>query len=413
MRILVVQDADWTKKGPHQQHHLIDRLSVRGHKVLVIGFDQLWRLEEGGLVSKRVVVHGVSRTISNAGVTFIRTRFLRLPVLDYASFSWAVRQEVKRALSEFRPEIVIGFTSVLSNYWAAYYAAKAGIPFIYYWTDVIHTLVPRPYRPLALALEKEILRLSARTVVINDALGDVLVNKFKIDPGAIETIGGGVNLGLFDAQTSQSLETRNDLGLRESDLVMFFMGWIYPASGLQDVIAEMARIRDETLKLIIVGDGDYCKELEELVQDLRISSRVLFLGRRPHADIPRLLSAADVCILPAHYSDLMRDVVPIKMYEYMAAGRAVIATRLPGILREFGFGNGVHYVDRPQDVVTRATELRARGQLEAEGHRARTFAASRDWSVLLKRFERLLESLVAQGSRATGIPSSNGIDPAI
>jgi hypothetical protein len=48
MKILLLQDAEWRKKGPHQQHHLMELLSLRGHEIMVIGFDQLWREEYGG-----------------------------------------------------------------------------------------------------------------------------------------------------------------------------------------------------------------------------------------------------------------------------------------------------------------------------------------------------------------------------
>jgi C1A family cysteine protease len=46
MRILAVQDADWIKKGPHQQHHLLEGLSTRGHEICVVGYDQLWKNEK-------------------------------------------------------------------------------------------------------------------------------------------------------------------------------------------------------------------------------------------------------------------------------------------------------------------------------------------------------------------------------
>ena len=43
----------------------------------------------------------------------------------------------------------------------------------------------------------------------------------------------------------------------------------------------------------------------------------------------------------------MQDIVPIKMYEYMAIGKPVICTKLPGVMWEFGEGNGVLYADSP------------------------------------------------------------------
>lgn len=50
-------------------------------------------------------------------------------------------------------------------------------------------------------------------------------------------------------------------------------------------------------------------------------------------------------------NDVMRNIVPIKMYEYMACGKPVIVTKLPGIMKEFGHNNGVVYVNQPLEVL--------------------------------------------------------------
>jgi glycosyltransferase involved in cell wall biosynthesis len=42
----------------------------------------------------------------------------------------------------------------------------------------------------------------------------------------------------------------------------------------------------------------------------------------------------------------MRDIVLIKLYEYMAMGKPVITTKLPGVMQEFGEDHGVVYVDK-------------------------------------------------------------------
>jgi len=49
----------------------------------------------------------------------------------------------------------------------------------------------------------------------------------------------------------------------------------------------------------------------------------------------------------------MRDIAPIKFYEYMAMGMPVITTKLPGVVREFGDGDGVVYLDKPDDALRR------------------------------------------------------------
>ena len=69
-----------------------------------------------------------------------------------------------------------------------------------------------------------------------------------------------------------------------------------------------------------------------------------------------IVAASDICILPAYPDEeIMQDIVPIKIYEYMAMSKPVITTKLPGIMMEFGEDNGISYVDKPEDVVLKAS----------------------------------------------------------
>ena len=65
----------------------------------------------------------------------------------------------------------------------------------------------------------------------------------------------------------------------------------------------------------------------------------------------------------------MQDIVPIKLYEYLAMAKPVIATRLPGIVMEFGEGNGIHYIERPEETLEVASGLA--GRLREEGMKGR------------------------------------------
>ena len=91
----------------------------------------------------------------------------------------------------------------------------------------------------------------------------------------------------------------------------------------------------------------------------------------------------------------MENIVPIKMYEYMAAGKPVIATRLPGLVREFGEGHGVVYVDDPSQVVETANQLADNGQILPLGALARDFVSKNDWETVTDEFERRLRDIVA------------------
>ena len=77
-------------------------------------------------------------------------------------------------------------------------------------------------------------------------------------------------------------------------------------------------------------------------------------------------------------------------------GKPVIATRLPGIVREFGEDSGIVYVDGPEDVVTRGAELARNGVLDSLGAKARRFVEGLDWDHIADAFEGALVEAVGR-----------------
>ncbi|MEL7669257.1 glycosyltransferase family 4 protein [Methanobacterium sp.] len=398
MKILLVQDADWTKKGPHQQHHLMELLSLEGHEIVVIGFDQLW--DGKGLLSKREVSENVERFYKGANVTFIKPPFIKMKILDYISFLLSSRSEIKKSINEFEPDIVIGVTSVLSNYWGMHYARKRKIPFIYYWTDIIHTLIPfKPFQPVAKSIEKNIIKNSSNILVINEVLKEQVVN-LGANESITDIIPGGIDFNRFNPLTIDSNQFRKNYGISDDDLLLFFMGWIYEFSGLKEVILELSKVRKSKphIKLMIVGEGDSYLELKSLVKKLKLEDTVIMTGLMPYNDIPKLIASADICLLPAYNNEIMRDIVPIKMYEYLAMYKPVISTELPGVMKEFGEESGVLYVDKPQNVIDQVLAL-TEDDIELNRSRAKNFIQNHDWQLILSQFEDCLNNLANECSK--------------
>ncbi len=89
----------------------------------------------------------------------------------------------------------------------------------------------------------------------------------------------------------------------------------------------------------------------------------------------------------------MQDIVPIKMYEYMAVGKPVICTKLPGIMREFEEGNGVLYVESPAKVPEMAYTIVSNGSIKNHGNSSRSFVQNLDWNSITNRFEEFIFNL--------------------
>jgi glycosyltransferase involved in cell wall biosynthesis len=91
-------------------------------------------------------------------------------------------------------------------------------------------------------------------------------------------------------------------------------------------------------------------------------------------------------------NEIMQNIVPIKMYEYMAMGKPVIATRLSGLVKEFGEGNGVIYIERAEEVLLRTNELN-KNSISKEGLRSLEHVSHNNWNKLICEFERILAGI--------------------
>jgi glycosyltransferase involved in cell wall biosynthesis len=77
-------------------------------------------------------------------------------------------------------------------------------------------------------------------------------------------------------------------------------------------------------RLVMAGDGELRQSIQRQVEDLRLTDRVTFLGRRN--DMPEALAAADVFVLASRW-----DGNPLSVMEAMAAGRPVAATAVGAV----------------------------------------------------------------------------------
>lgn len=394
MKILITQETDWLKRNPAQQHHLAELMSLRGHEVRVIDYALLWQQSPGKhLCSPRRIFDNVTKIHSDAKVKVVRPGFIGLPLIHYISLAATHRAEVNRQLKEFAPDIIIGF-GIVNSLWAANAARRHGIPFIYYWIDVLHRLVPRKaLQPVGLFIEKMALRRSDRILVINEKLKDLVV-KLGAPESRTAVLRAGIDSKHFNPVISGDA-VRKRYGLSGEDTVLFFMGWLYKFSGLKEVALKLAANPDPRLKMLIVGEGDLYPELEQIRKERGLEDRLVLAGRKDYAEIPAHIAAADICILPAYPGEkIMQDIVPIKLYEYMAMRKPVISTRLPGVLKEFGETNGIVYVDRPEDVISKALELLESKSLNNLGLKAGEFAARNSWQKIADEFESVLNQAV-------------------
>jgi glycosyltransferase involved in cell wall biosynthesis len=118
---------------------------------------------------------------------------------------------------------------------------------------------------------------------------------------------------------------RAEFGLERDAPLILFAGRLAPQKGVEDLVAALDLLQHvrPDLRALIVGDGALRGPLEDAAHAVRIDGMVRFTGHRD--DVPRLLAAADLVVLPSLYEGLPNIVL-----EAMRFSKPVVATAAPG-----------------------------------------------------------------------------------
>ena len=119
---------------------------------------------------------------------------------------------------------------------------------------------------------------------------------------------------------------------------LLYFGTLADWQGLEVVIRALPKILEQhPIRLLIVGRGRsrQRKLLSKQIRKLGVEGSVIVQPAVPHHEIPALIAEADICIAPLGLNDrnVTQGACPIKLLEYMAAGRPLLASNMP-IVRE-------------------------------------------------------------------------------
>ncbi len=208
----------------------------------------------------------------------------------------------------------------------------------------------------------------------------------------IVVIPNGINEDHFrHAPDTEKAKSRLDL---EGRLVLGFTGFVRSWHGLDRVINWMSRQERRDLHLLVVGDGPAREELENLSKNLGINDQVTFTGIVQREDIPDLVAAFDVALQPA----VVDYASPLKLFEYLAMGRSIIAPRMENLLEVLEDGKNAMMFD-PSDsegmenaltLVCSDPELRSRlGQAAKQTITEKGFTWRANAARIVELFEKL------------------------
>lgn len=172
-------------------------------------------------------------------------------------------------------------------------------------------------------------RLTAVTCITRELANEYLAG--GVDPKRIIIAPDAVDLERF-TDLPEKREVRRRLGIPLDLRVVCYTGHLYAWKGA-DTLARAARyLPDDYLVYVVGGTKDDLLRYRKLVQEEGLD-RVRVVGHVPPDQVPEYLAAADVLVLPnsGRSETSARFTSPMKLFEYMAAGRPIVASCLPSI----------------------------------------------------------------------------------
>jgi len=162
-----------------------------------------------------------------------------------------------------------------------------------------------------------------KVISVSSATADFLINDRKISSEKVVIVPYGVDLARFKPGRNEKI--RKEFGFDDKTPVVGMVGRLHPQKGHIYLIeaADAVLSKFPNTKFLIVGDGKLRAELKSMVKSRKISDQFVFTGAR--SDIPEILNAIDIFVLPSLYEGL-----PNVILEAMAAAKPIVATPADG-----------------------------------------------------------------------------------
>ena len=402
MNILFIHEVDWLAKVVFDIHFLAEALSLRGHQVFAIDYENVWSRDSffdlGSLRTKQF--EGISRAFSGASVCLRRPGFIKIPGLSRISAAFTHYLEIKKTIKEKGINAIVLYSVPTNGLQTIHLARKFNIPVVFRSIDILNMLVSYPVlRPVTRVLERRVYS-KVDAVLPNTPQYSKYVITMGVAESKVKSLPFPIDTRLFRPSVDCS-EVRQKWGLSENDQVIVFIGTLFEFSGLDAFIRQFPQVIREIpeAKLLIVGDGPQRPKLERIITELGLERQVIITGFQPYQTMPQYINLATICINTFLISDTTMDVFPAKIVQYIACGKATVATALPGITTLLpGESHGVVYATSAVDMVKEVISLLKSTERRRElGHAGLNHARrSYSYEKIAHQLETILEEAIKE-----------------
>ena len=179
---------------------------------------------------------------------------------------------------------------------------------------------------------------------ITSSLQKHIVTKYAINAERCLVVPNAIDRSEIQITDSRVEEIRRELDFTNK-IVIGFVGSIFPYHGVDRLIQAVSNLNNPLVSVVIVGDGYLIPDLKNLARELGISSRVHFTGSMPKEDVYNYIAAMDVVTLP----NTEWYCSPVKLFEYGALGKVVLAVNEAGVSDVMTEADGVLFENNERD----------------------------------------------------------------
>lgn len=323
----------------------------------------------------------------------LKAHYIEYPSLPAAGRIWnglVCAQWIRRQVAAFRPDVILNYWLYPEGYAAMRVGRSLGVPVI---AGSIGSDLNRIPDSISRWWTRRTITGSSFMVTVSDHLRRQAI-ALGAAPERTRRIINGTDTALF--HPGDRAGARRELALDPAAQIILFVGWIAPTKGLGELVAALARLAPQSprLQLVLIGEGEMQKQLEEQARVAGVGQRLLFAGRRNSAEIARWMAAANLFCLPS-----WAEGCPNVVVEALACGRAVVSTDVGGIPElvntpEKGILVPVKDVEALTAALARALEHRW-------DEAAIAAASNRDWSDCARETEAVCREVVESYRRRT------------
>ena len=273
------------------------------------------------------------------GLEISRPRYIHVPKGDLPGITDISFSRAIAAAPNSRPDVLHAHFAYPCGYSAGRVARRWNIPLVLtlHGSDV--NVFPQTNRRDMTRFQRAV-RQASQVIAVSRALADKTEEMTGLRPQVLPI---GIDLKQFDDLPSQEA-CRRKLHLPLEKKIVLYAGDFLVAKGIPELIQALGVLRNENILGVFAGGG-------ALHQDLVNSGVGIVLGPLPNSDIPTLMRASDMVVLPSH-----REGMPTVLIEAGAARVPVLATRVGGIPELLGDDRG--YLIPRKDVDTLVKEIR-------------------------------------------------------